>query len=164
MNKCLDIHLFHYVQAYIFSDITRPKFFSYNLSFYFYPLANIISTMDMSKEVIRVGLDEYMYINHNLQLIFEIKKSSEFEGIEVIVNKIYSMETQDDMNSSRIIFMTNEGQYINKFNAQSLIPIRLEVIGNAIYTFKFLDRFIFNGKNSRDVLEELLTIPDLPGM
>ena len=120
--------------------------------------------MDMSKEVIRVGLDEYMYINHNLQLIFEIKKSSEFEGIEVIVNKIYSMETQDDMNSSRIIFMTNEGQYINKFNAQSLIPIRLEVIGNAIYTFKFLDRFIFNGKNSRDVLEELLTIPDLPGM
>ena len=117
--------------------------------------------MDMSKEVIRINLDEFIYINHNLQLIFEIKKSDEFEGIEVIVNKIYSMEIQDEMTSSRVVLMTNEGQYMNNFNAQSLIPIRLEVLGNAIYTFRFLDRFLFNGKSSRDVLEELLLIPDL---
>lgn len=118
----------------------------------------------MSKEVIRNGLDEFIYINHNLQLIFEIKKSNEFEGIEVLVNKIYSMEIHDEMNSSRAIFMTNEGQYMNSFNAQPLIPIQMEAIGNAVYSFRLLDRFLFIGRSSREVLEELLTISDIQAM
>lgn len=118
----------------------------------------------MSKEVIRNGLDEFIYINHVLQLIFEIKKSIEFEGIEVLVNKIYSMEIHDEMNSSRAMFMTNEGQYMNSFNAQPLIPIRMEAIGNTVYTFRLLDRFLFIGRSSREVLEELLTISDIHSM
>lgn len=125
-----------------------------------YIFFHAITITEMSKEVIRINLDEFIYINHNLQLIFEIKKSIEFEGIEVLVNKIYSMEIHDEMNSSRAMFMTNEGQYMNSFNAQPLIPIRMEAIGNAVYSFRLLDRFLFIGRSSRDVLEELLTISD----
>lgn len=147
---------------------------------------DISEAENASKQVIRIGLDDFIYINLTLQMIFEIHRSIEYDGIEVIVNQIYSMsfasienvneqgcnlELKDKplnsfpwKNKTRIkeeIFTTNIGKFLNSLNAQSLIPLRVETIGSATFTFRFLDRFLFSGRNSsREVLEELLSLTD----
>ena len=120
-----------------------------------------------TKQVIRISLDEFIFIDLNLQLIFEVHKSLNYEGTELIVNQIYSMQIPNEsllgMEGNTLepnVLMTNIGQFLSNLSGQSLNPIRIEMIGNALFTFRFLDHYIYINKTPREVLEELLSIPD----